>query len=120
MRTHRFVWFLTVLGLATAACREARPPLAFSPSALPAAQTDHGYEVTLTVSGNQTPVGQMYVAEGQLPPGLTLTHQRGASTATLSGTPRGGGRFSFTIGAWCLGTSVSGQTGRQAYTLDIQ
>jgi len=111
---------LWVLALALLACRDSRPPLAFSPEKIPEARTGQAYELTVVVTGNQTPVGQIYISEGQLPPGLTLSHQRGDSAAAIGGTPRAAGRYSFTVEAWCLGTNVSGQTGRRVYTLEVK
>jgi hypothetical protein len=65
-------------------------------------------------------VGQIFIAEGALPAGLALQHERGKSTATLSGTPTEVGEFKLTLAAWCLGTNVSGQTGQRAYRLIVK
>ena len=103
------------------ACTPARPPLVFSPTELPGAQTGQPYSVTISVSQNQTPVGDMYVSAGSPPPGLRLAFAgRGqATSADLSGTPTAAGTYTFTVSAWCLGTNVSGQSGEQAYTLIV-
>ena len=120
MRRHAYASIVLALGLGILACRGPRPVLVFSPQQLPEAQGGHAYQASIEVSGNQTPAGQIYVADGALPPGLTLSHQRGDSAAILRGTPRATGEFSFTVGAWCLGTNVSGQTGQHAYTLSVK
>lgn len=119
MRRYSLAPLILLLGLSVLAC-DPRPALAFSPSQLPEAQTGQAYQVSISVSGNQTPVGDLYVSEGSLPPGLTVAYQRGSSTATISGTPQAAGQSAFTVSAWCLGTNQAGQTGQQAYTLVVK
>ncbi len=109
-----------LLVVASLACGGSRPPLQFSPDTLPDAQVGQSYNVSITVSGNVTPVGQMSIGKGALPDGLVLQHERGNSTATISGTPQAAGEFEFTVAAWCLGTNVSGQTGQQDYRLVVK
>jgi hypothetical protein len=115
--------WLPVLLLAGAllACRGGqRPDLVFSPADLPEAQVGQPYSVTLTVSGNETPVGDMYLDSGALPAGLDLTFDEDSRTAQISGTPTEAGTFNFTVGAWCYGTNVNGQTGEHAYELVVK
>jgi len=97
-----------------------RPDVAFSPTELPEAVLGQPYEVTLTVTRNETPVGNIAVDDGELPPGLALTYEDRATSATIAGTPTEAGEFEFRLGAWCLGTSVSGQEGYQTYTLRVK
>ncbi len=99
---------------------ETRPPLTFSPDQLPAAQLGQPYSVTVTISGNVTPVGSMSIGDGTLPRGLVLHHTRSNSTAEISGIPEETGIFKFAVSAWCFGTNVSGQTGQQAYSLMVK
>jgi hypothetical protein len=49
-----------------------------------------------------------------------MQYDKGANVAEISGTPEEDGRFEFTVGAWCLGTNVSGQTGQQHYELLVR
>lgn len=123
MERDRAVKLIGALALAAliSACTPSRPALVFSPTELPGAQTGQPYSVTITVSQNQTPVGDMLVSVGSPPPGLTLVFAgRGQGTsADLSGTPTTAGTYRFTVSAWCLGTNVSGQSGEQAYTLVV-
>jgi hypothetical protein len=102
-----------------AAC-DWRPALSFAPTALPDATVGQPYSVEITVSGNQTPVGDLYPA-GALPPGLSLPYDQDthSSSATLSGTPTTAGTYQLTVSAWCLGTNISGQTGSHEYTLVV-
>ena len=109
-----------LLGGSLFACGPARPDLTFAPATLPAAAAGQPYHATITVSGHVTPVGQIYVESGDLPPGLTINYQRNADSAEISGSPQQAGTFKFTIGAWCLGTNVSGQTGKQSYELTVK
>jgi large repetitive protein len=123
MKRNRSVIPVKALALAALliACTPARPALVFSPTELPGAQTGQPYSVTITVSQNQTPVGDMNVSAGSPPPGLTLAFAgrgQGAS-ADLSGTPTAAGTYTFNVSAWCLGTNISGQSGEQAYTLVV-
>jgi hypothetical protein len=100
-----------------------RPPgheLIFSPTDLPEAEVGQPYQVTIAISENYTPVGDVFIESGALPSGLTLTFLENTDTAEITGTPEEAGTFEFVIGAWCMGTNVSGDTGRQAYTLVVR
>jgi hypothetical protein len=108
------------LGLSATGCGDSRPDLSFTPSQLPEARTGDVYRVEIGVSGARTPVETIYAADGTLPLGLKLIHRRGDSTATIGGTPREPGRFEFAVAASCLGTNVTGQSGRQAYVLVVK
>lgn len=120
MRVHHKLLPLILLFGSMLACRDARPPLAFSPPELPEAQVGQPYETTITVSGNKTPVFLMSIGSGELPPGLTLYYEPDASTAEIKGIPTVAGEFEFTVHASCLGTNVSGQTGEQHYELLVR
>jgi hypothetical protein len=113
---------IVVVGLALVACvlPQPRPALVFAPARLADAQAGLPYDVRITISGNQTPVGQILVSDGQLPPGMTLTDDHENSAATIGGTPLQSGQYTFTLRAWCLGTNQSGQTGEQAYALTVR
>jgi hypothetical protein len=114
-------WAL-VLVLA-AACGEAetrRAELSFTPDALPEGQVGQEYTVAITVSGNETPVDLMQVAEGSLPPGLALQHTSVQQTAFVDGTPTQPGSYSFTIRAACFGTMRPGQVGSKAYGIVVR
>jgi hypothetical protein len=97
-----------------------RPALEFKPSQLAAATVGKRYRARITIAQNVTPVGEMSVASGNLPPGLTFTFQQRQSAAVISGTPSKAGTYKFTVSAWCFGTNVSGQTGKQVYQLVVQ
>ncbi|HEY5489029.1 MAG TPA: putative Ig domain-containing protein [Candidatus Limnocylindrales bacterium] len=112
--------FVILLAASLAACTPARPALTFSPSALPNATAGSAYLQTITISNNETPVGDISVSSGALPTGMTLNFVRGSSvSADLTGTPTTRGTYVFTVSAWCLGTNVSGQTGDQSYVLVV-
>jgi hypothetical protein len=110
-----------LLGVAlVSACSVGRGALNFTPDKLPDAHAGQAYEAIITVTGNRTPVGDLYVSGGSLPDGMTLDFTRGSSNAgTLQGTPTTAGRYVFTVSAWCLGTNVSGQAGDQNYVLVV-
>ncbi len=95
-------------------------PLTFSPAQLPEAAAGQSYQVSITITGNKTPVGQIGVDSGTLPAGLNITYERGQSSALISGKPQSAGRFNFTIGAWCMGTNKAGQAGHIDYTLVVK
>ena len=67
------------------------PPIVVSPNSLPAAAVMSAYSQSLSASGTVGPYS-FAATGGELPAGLTL-----ASDGTLSGTPTGGGPFSFTV-----------------------
>ena len=97
-----------------------RPKLAFSPTELPEAVVGQPYEVTIAVANNETPIFRIAVDDGELPPGLALTYEERAPTATIMGTPTDAGEFGFELVARCLGTYVNGQEGYQSYTLLVK
>ena len=103
------------MAAASAACT-TRPPLSFAPDSLPDGTVAQPYRTVITISGSQTPVGNMS-ADAGLPPGLTLHWDESAdrNVAELSGTPTTAGTYQLTISAWCLGTNVNGQTGSRRY-----
>ena len=96
-----------------------RPRLSFDPDELPDAHLGEPYSVTISVINNVTPVGNMGIAEGELPAGLEFQHEQDSDSAQIHGTPEHSGEFTFVISAWCLGTSVNGQVGEKQYTLAI-
>jgi len=120
---NRDTWVaIVLLFVAMMACGPTteRPPLVISPSELPDARVGQSYEVTITVSGDQTPVYTIAVDSAELPPGLALHYEEGANTATIEGVPEEAGTFEFTVKATCLGTMVNGQTGEQLVTLLVE
>jgi hypothetical protein len=105
---------------ATACGDDSRSSLTFLPDTLPEGTTGQAYQATTGVSGNSTPVETMSIVAGELPPGLRLSHERGQTSATIEGRPREAGRFEFTIAAYCLGTNVSGQSGKHVYVIVVK
>jgi len=94
--------------------------LQFTPGSLSNARTGESYTVLITVSNNNTPVFDMWVEDGSLPPGLSLTYVENSNTAEISGIPETTGTFQFSVGAMCFGTNVSGQVGNHSYTLVVE
>jgi len=116
----RSAFAVAVVAFSLAACNLGSGALGFSPDSLQDATVGQPYKATITVSNNATPVGDIYVSSGTLPPGVTVNFVRGSSvSADLTGTPTTRGTYVFTISAWCLGTNVSGQTGDQSYALVV-
>jgi hypothetical protein len=113
---------IALLFVVILACRPAdeRPPLVFSPLELPDAYLGQQYEVTIAVSGNETPVFSISVDDAELPPGLTLQYEELDTTARIEGIPEKAGEFEFAVSAACLGTSVMGQARIQHYTLLVK
>ena len=94
--------------------------LTISPTELPEAEVGQPYQAEIVVSDNDTPVGDMFIESGTLPPGLTLIFPTAIDTAEISGTPEEAGTFEFVVGAWCFGTNVNGDSGEQSYTLVVR
>jgi hypothetical protein len=111
---------LALLLMLVLGCRGSSPPLAFSPPELPEARVGQPYEATIAVSGNHTPVFLISVDSAELPPGLTLHYEDGASSAEINGVPENAGQYEFTVHASCYGTNVSGQTGERRYRLLVK
>jgi hypothetical protein len=110
---------VVLLCTSTAAC-QSRPALSFAPDSLPDATVGTAYSAVITISGNQTPVGNVSADSG-LPPGLSLHWDENGdrNSAELSGTPTTAGTFEMVISAWCLGTNVNGQTGSRNYSVVV-
>ena len=81
------------------------PPIALSPSAVPAAITGTFYNQTIVASGGVAPY-TFVLGSGSLPTGLTLS-----SSGVLSGIPSAPGIFNFSIRATdangCAGMSIN-------------
>lgn len=117
-------WLLAVVCLVSGALAcwggGGRPALVFTPNQLASAAVGKPYSATITITQNVTPVGQMSVASGDLPPGLTFTFKKGQDAADISGTPSQAGTYKLTVSVWCFGTNVSGQTGQHDYQIVVQ
>jgi hypothetical protein len=96
-----------------------RPALEFAPSELQRAQVGQPYLAAVSVERNETPVGDMWVASGALPPGLELVFADGSDIGEITGTPTQAGSYTFSVEVWCFGTNVNGQTGSASYTLSV-
>ena len=96
-----------------------RPALSFLPDQMPEARVGVPYTVEMVVSGNATPVGDYYISNGTLPPGLELIVDEQLHTANITGTPAQAGTYKFTVSVWCYGTNVNGQTGEKQYMLVV-
>jgi len=114
-----------LIGSATATPRPTpdfaplRPDLVFEPATLPAVRKGEIYNVEIHVTKNVTPVGDMLIMTGKLPPGLELVFLNGKDTARISGIPDETGTFTFTLDAWCFGTMVSGQSLEKEYQIVV-
>ena len=116
-----FLAFVLALLISSLACRAlSGPDLVFTPNTLPQAQAGVPYEVEIQVSQNQTPAGNFYISEGNLPKGLKFEFLQGKDKARISGVPQESGAFTFKASVWCYGTNVSGQKGEQEYTLEVK
>lgn len=94
-------------------------PLKFTPDTLPGAQVGTAYDAEIRISLNNTPVGDFFISDGELPDGLEFTFLEGEDAATIVGTPSQTGIYTFTVTVWCFGTQVSGQTGEKTYSLIV-
>ena len=100
--------------------KASRPNLVFTPDHLAPAAVGRPFRALITVTQNVTPVGEMSVASGGLPPGLSFTFKQGENGAEINGTPSKAGRYKFNVSAWCFGMNVSGQTGNHDYELIVK
>jgi putative Ig domain-containing protein len=108
-----------VAGLVLLGCTMGRAELEFMPSEIQPALVGQPYLAAISVERNETPVGDMWVSSGALPPGLELTFEDGTDTGEIAGTPTLEGSYTFTVEVWCFGTNVGGQTGSASYTLVV-
>jgi len=85
-------------------------PLPITPTTLPSARLNAGYNQTVTASGGIAPYTYT-ISSGALPPGLSLAQ----STGVISGTPTTDSTYGFTITA----VDSMSNTGALAYTLVV-
>ena len=90
------------------------PNITFTPANLPDAQVGAVYSQTITGIGGTAPYKLFTVAQGALPPGMTLS-----STGVLGGTPTANGTFNFTISAKDSTTGSGPYTGGQNYSIKV-
>ena len=115
-----FIILIVVVSFACYSTKE-REKLVFSPDQLPAVEKGEYYEVTISISQTETPVGEFRISEGELPPGLVLEQDPADSNkATISGIATESGNYFFTIYVWCYGTSRNGQTGEMQYSIEVR
>jgi len=67
--------------------------LKIEPESMPNGQTGVEYEVEIRVSDNVTPLNNVSISSGALPPGLELVFVDGADDAKISGVPEETGTF---------------------------
>ncbi|MBJ6725747.1 DUF4082 domain-containing protein [Geomesophilobacter sediminis] len=96
----------------TASLTVQAEPLAITTTVLPGATLGVPYATTLAATGGILPYAWS-VADGVLPPGLSLDRSRG----TLSGTPAAAGSFTFTIEA--ADASTPAQTARKGFGIAV-
>ena len=95
-------------------------PLVIHPGHLKAAVVGQEYKARFWVTNyKSTPLAEIYVNEGELPPGLTFTYFPEQETAEISGLANRAGRYVFTIAAYCHSTQRAGQSGERKYTLVV-
>ncbi|MBI2921952.1 MAG: formylglycine-generating enzyme family protein [Planctomycetes bacterium] len=116
--------FVLLAAAALTGCPSPTPgphgDLVFSPAQLPEATVGKPYSTFIVASNAETPVGDMKIASGALPAGLTFAFREEERRGEISGTPTAAGRSPVTIEAWCYGTQRSGQTGRQTWEIVVQ
>ena len=110
---------LACAGLACYSSREV-PELTISPAELPPAQVGQPYQATIRVGENQTPVFNIAVVQGELPPGMILQFQPDDGNALLNGLPSQAGFYTFDLRVSCYGTSRDGQSAEKSYTLTVR
>jgi hypothetical protein len=76
-------------------------------------------EIDGGVANARTPVGDVSVVEGELPPGLTLEHGREAEVFSIRGTPTAAGRYEVDICAWTYGTNFPGDRETVRLVIDV-
>jgi len=91
----------------------ARSELSVTHETWPIAIVGQEYSATLNVENSETPVFDVSVQHGQLPPGLKLSHIKGESNFTITGISTERGEHVFTLSMASHGTQCAGQTGLQ-------
>lgn len=117
-------FLVLVLALSTGvlACRLELPKrdLVFTPDTLPEAQVGVPYKVIISISENETPVGDFQILEGSLPNGLTL-ESLSNNKAKIYGIPEEVETFTFKVYVWCQSTNTyRGQTAEKEYTIEVK
>ncbi|MBS9721441.1 putative Ig domain-containing protein [Tianweitania sp. BSSL-BM11] len=99
---------------ATISITVTSPTISVFPAALPNAMIGSAYSQSLDASGGNAPY-TFTLSAGALPTGLTLT-----SNGVLSGTPRSGGSFNFSVTATDASGSSGPYSGSRSYTMTVE
>ena len=114
-----------LLTLASMSCFLGLPgkpqPLKIEPDSMPNAALGVPYSARMQVSENGTPVANITLIEGTLPPGLELKIIPGKNSAAISGVPTTAGAYSFTVHVWCYSTNNhTGQSQDVKYSIVVE
>jgi hypothetical protein len=113
---------LLLLAISLGCADETRAPLRFSPDVLPDGLVGQAYLGVLAIAGNETPVTEVAVSAGALPPGLAVALQLPMSVnqVEVTGVPTQAGAWTFTLRVACAGTNRPGQAGEKTLTLTVR
>ena len=90
-----------------------RPELSVTTETWPIAIVGKEYRASLTVENSETPLLNVSIQHGKLPPGLKLSHIKGESNFTITGISTERGEHVFTLSMASHGTQCVGQTSLQ-------
>lgn len=77
------------------------------------------YEVDIHFTNADTPIGEVTLAAGVLPPGLRFEANRAAMKFSIRGTPLKAGTFEFSVNAYSYGTMCPGKYFDRAFRLTV-
>ena len=108
-----------VLGLAACASTPTPPPaLSIFPAMLPSAQVGESYNTQLRVGGARTPLAEVEIISGELPPGIQLRSPQG-NAIPLVGEPTQTGSYGFSLRVATEATGDQAQVHTQDFRLEV-
>lgn len=117
----RSLLLLAVLGLAACASRPTPPPapaLSIFPAMIPSAEVGTAYNTQLRVGGARTPLSEVEIVQGELPPGIQLQEPVG-NAIPLVGMATETGSYAFTLRVATEATGEQAQEHTQDFRMEV-
>lgn len=110
---------VAVLALAACASSPSAPPaLSIFPAMMPSAEVGSAYNAQLRVGGARTPLAEVDIISGALPPGIELQEPAGNAIPVV-GLPTETGSYPFTLRVATEATGEQAQVHTQDFRLEV-
>lgn len=110
---------IVIVSLAACASRPSAPPaLSIFPAMMPSAEVGSAYNAQLRVGGARTPLAEVEIISGELPPGIQIQDPVG-NAIPLVGMPTETGSYPFTLRVATEATGEQAQVHTQDFRLEV-